>query len=152
MNHLDFRQRGTHAYAQLFMTIAELKLGDDAIDQAFLRMAFNVMAGNCDDHAKNFSFRLPQGGKWELAPAYDVTHACNPKGESTYQHLIGVNGKFRDISRDDLMKEADRFGVRRPLHLLSNVRDALKSWNEFAAQAELGKPSSDRVASDFQLL
>jgi len=152
MNHLDFRQRGTHAYAQLFMTIAELGLGDDAISQAFLRMVFNVMARNCDDHTKNFSFRLKQGEPWELAPAYDVTHAYNPKGEWTYQHLMSVNGKFRDITRDDLMTEADRFGVRRPQALLSRVRDALDSWNEFAGKAELGKASSDRVALDFRLL
>jgi serine/threonine-protein kinase HipA len=152
MSHLDFKQRGTHAYGQLFMTIAELGLGDDAASQAFLRMAFNVMARNCDDHTKNFSFRLKQGGAWELAPAYDVTHAYNPKGEWTYQHLMSVNGKFRDIVRDDLLKEADRFGVRRPQNLLSSVRDALDSWNEFAGEAGLGKSSSDRVAGDFRPL
>ncbi len=28
---------------------------------------------------KNFAFRLKQGGQWELAQAYDVTHAHNPK-------------------------------------------------------------------------
>ena len=38
-------------------------------------VALNVMARNCDDHTKNFSFILKQGGSWELAPAYDVTHA-----------------------------------------------------------------------------
>jgi serine/threonine-protein kinase HipA len=115
-------------------------------------MAFNVMARNCDDHTKNFSFRLKQGDAWELAPAYDVTHAYNPKGEWTYQHLMSVNGKFREITRDDLLKEADRFGIRRPLDKLSSVREALKSWGEFAKKAGLGKASLDRVASDFQLL
>jgi serine/threonine-protein kinase HipA len=104
MNHLDFGQRGTHAYAQLFMTIAKLGLGDEALSQAFLRMAFNVMARNCDDHTKNFNFRLKRGAVWELAPAYDVTHAYNPKGEWTYQHLMSVNGKFGDITSDDLLK------------------------------------------------
>ena len=29
-------------------------------------------------------------------PDHDVTHAYNPKGEWTYQHLMSVNGKFRD--------------------------------------------------------
>jgi serine/threonine-protein kinase HipA len=40
MNHLDFRQRGTHAYAQLFLTIARLNLADQALSEAFRRMAF----------------------------------------------------------------------------------------------------------------
>ena len=152
MDHLDFRQRGTHAYAQLFMTIGKLGLGDEALSQAFLRMVFNVMARNCDDHTKNFSFRLKQGEGWELAPAYDVTHAYNPKGEWTYQHLMSVNGKFADITRDDLLKEADRFAIRRPVALLANVRSALKNWPEFASQGGLGKSSLDAVASDFQWL
>src|SRR3546814_9109974 len=73
-------------------------------------MAFNVMARNCDDHTKNHAFLLREGGRWELAPAYDVTHAYNPSGEWTYQHLMGVNGRFDGITRDDLMAVARRFG------------------------------------------
>jgi serine/threonine-protein kinase HipA len=152
MDHLDYKQRATHAYAQLFMVVSRLRLGDEAIGQAFRRMAFNVMAKNCDDHTKNFSFRLKQGGAWELAPAYDLTHAYNPKGEWTYQHLMSVNGKFRDIARADLLMEADRFGVRRPLDLLADVRSALDQWPRFASEAGLGTETADRVVADFELV
>ena len=48
------------------------------------------LAANCDDHTKNLSFLMDESGKWQLAPAYDVTHAYNPKGEWTYQHLMSV--------------------------------------------------------------
>jgi serine/threonine-protein kinase HipA len=152
MNHLDFRQRGTHAYAQLFLTIARLNLGDEAVSQAFRRMAFNVMARNCDDHTKNLAFRLKQGRSWELAPAYDVTHAFNPKGEWTYQHLMSVNGKFQGITRDDLLADADRFSVRKPLEILAEVRAALENWLEFTLNAGLETSLRDRVASDFRLV
>jgi serine/threonine-protein kinase HipA len=151
MDHLDFRQRGAHAYAQLFMVLRRLRLGDEATGQVFRRMSFNVMASNCDDHTKNFAFRLKQGEGWELAPAYDVTHAYNPKGKWTYQHLMSVNGKFEGITRDDLLGEADRFGVRRPKDLLTDVRTALENWPSLARQAGLGKNTADRVAADFQL-
>ena len=152
MDHLDFRQRGTHAYAQLFLAITRLKLGDDALDQAFRRMCFNVMARDCDDHTKNFSFLLKQGATWEFAPAYDVTHAHNPKGEWTYQHLMSVNGKFDQITRDDLMEEGDRFMVRRPKNLVSHVRDAIENWPVHAKEAGLRESTRDRVAADFRLL
>lgn len=152
MDHLDFRQRGTHAYAQLFMVVSRLGLGDDAMGQVFRRMAFNVMARNCDDHTKNFSFRLKKGESWELAPAYDVTHAHNPGGKWTYQHLMSVNGRFNDITRDDLLAVADRFGVRRPKDLLADVRAALANWTASAKQAGTSATTSDRVAADFQLL
>lgn len=152
MSHLDYRQRATHAYAQLFMTIARLKLGDDANNQTFRRMAFNVMAKNCDDHTKNFAFRLKQGGTWELAPAYDVTHAYNPKGEWTYQHLMSVNGKFAGITRADLLAEADRFGVRRPQDALKDVRAALDQWPAFARQAGLSEKAAADIQTSFEPL
>ncbi|MGC1449592.1 MAG: type II toxin-antitoxin system HipA family toxin [Candidatus Sulfotelmatobacter sp.] len=152
MDHLDFRQRGTHGYAQLFLIAQRLKLAEPAMEQAFLRMCFNVMARNCDDHTKNFAFLLKEGQDWELAPAYDVTHAYNPKGEWTYQHLMSVNGKFNHITRDDLLQEADRFGVRRPKDILIDVGTALDNWPTFAREAGLSAPTSDRVAADFQRL
>lgn len=152
MDHLDYKQRATHAYAQLFMVIARLKLGDEAISQAFRRMAFNVMAKNCDDHTKNFAFRLKQGESWELAPAYDVTHAYNPHGEWTYQHLMSVNGKFSGITRADLLVEAERFGVRRAQDLLNDVRAALDSWQKFAIEAGLSTATANTIAADFELI
>jgi serine/threonine-protein kinase HipA len=148
MNHLDFRQRGTHDYSQLLMTASTLGLGDDAMEQIFRRMAFNVMARNCDDHTKNFGFILRQGQTWSLAPAYDVTHAYNPKGDWTYQHLMSVNQKFTDISREDLLGVADRFGIRKPVNALSDVRAAIDNWSQFAKQANLSQTLQDRVADD----
>lgn len=152
MDHLDFKQRGTHAYAQLFMTVAQLKLGDVAIDQSFRRMAFNVVARNCDDHTKNIAFRLKQGGKWELAPAYDMTHAYNLRGEWTYQHLMSVNGKFKNITREDFLVEADRFGVSRPNDILDVVQAAVEKWRQFAARAELSDSVAETVSKDFHLI
>jgi serine/threonine-protein kinase HipA len=152
MEHLDFKQRGTHAYAQLFMAVVRLKLGDAALEQVFRRMVFNVMARNCDDHTKNFSFRLKQGGVWELAPAYDVTHAYNPKGEWTYQHLMSVNGKFNDITRADILEEADRFTVPKRNESLADIRAALENWPTSAKEAGLNKIVVERVAKDFWLV
>jgi len=152
IDHLDFRQRGTHAYAQLFLVITRLKLGDDALAQAFRRMCFNVMARNCDDHTKNFGFLLKQGEPWQLSPAYDVTHAHNPKGEWTYQHLMSVNGKFNDITREDLLEEGDQFLVRRPKDLLNEVRAAIENWSAHAREAALREATTERVAADFRLL
>ncbi|HXC02657.1 MAG TPA: type II toxin-antitoxin system HipA family toxin [Opitutaceae bacterium] len=151
LSHLDYRQRATHAYEQYFLAISQLQLGDDALAQTFRRMAFNVMARNCDDHTKNIGFRLKQGGRWELAPAYDVTHAHNPKGEWTSQHLMSVNGKFDDIGRADLLTVADRFSVVRPATLLDEVKAAVEKWTTFAHEAGVAQPETHRVAKDFRL-
>jgi serine/threonine-protein kinase HipA len=81
-----------------------------------------------------------------------VTHAYNPKGEWTYQHLMSVNGKFDDITREDMVVEADRFGVVRPIDRLNAVHAALESWPRFAKEAGLSDSTSGRVAADFRLL
>jgi serine/threonine-protein kinase HipA len=115
-------------------------------------MAFNVMARNCDDHTKNFGFILREGRPWNLSLAYDVTHAYNPKGEWTYQHLMSVNQKFKDISKQDLLEVVDRFGVRRRENVLSDVRGAIQNWLQFAKQANLTPPLQSHVAKDLLLL
>ncbi len=129
----------------MFLAIDRLRLGYAAREEAFRRVAFNVMAANCDDHTKNVSFLLREGGAWELAPAYDVTHAYNPKGEWTYQHLMSVNGKFAGITRDDLLVVADRAGVGTARRVLAQVGDAVDRWPEFAKQAQVSAPEMTRV-------
>jgi serine/threonine-protein kinase HipA len=150
--HLDYKQRATHAYEQLFQVIDLLGLPQAAKQQAYLRMAFNVMAANCDDHTKNHAFVLRQGDAWQLAPAYDITHAHNPKGEWTYQHLMSVNGKFLEITRDDLLLVADRGGVSGARGLLADVRTAVDAWAEHAATAGLGEQDAANVAKDLKAL
>jgi serine/threonine-protein kinase HipA len=138
MAHVDYKKKGTNAYAQLFHTLGQLALPYEDLEEAFRRMVFNVMARNCDDHTKNFAFLLRQGGtRWKLAPAYDVTFAHNPKGEWTHQHLMSVNGKFKGFDVADLLAEADRFGVGTAKRVIEEVRAAVLRWPEFAQQADL---------------
>lgn len=152
MAHLDYKQKATHDYNQLLLTINQLRLGHAALEEAFRRMAFNVMAANCDDHSKNFSFLLRQSGSWELAPAYDVTHAHNPKGEWTYQHLMGVNGKFAGITRADCLAVADRFGIGPAPKLLKRVAEAIAEWPHFAAQAGISVKEMQRIGEQLTVL
>jgi serine/threonine-protein kinase HipA len=137
LGHLDFRQIGTHSYAQLFRVIDELDLGPDARAEAFRRMVFNVAAANCDDHTKNTSFVLPEGGRWALAPAYDLTYAYDPGSPWVRQHLMSVNGKTAEISRSDLAAVGDRFEVPGASRLIGEVLAAIDAWPDFAASADI---------------
>ena len=142
---LDYKQKGSHDYSQLFLTIKAILTGYDALEEAFRRMAFNVMAANCDDHTKNVSFLLREGKQWELAPAYDITHAYNPQGEWTHQHLLAVNGKFSGITRNDLLSVADRFGIGTAPQVLKQVGEAVSVWPDFSANAGVGPVESRRI-------
>ena len=148
MAHLDFRQRATHDVSQWFQTMRRLNMDYPAIEEAYRRVAFNVMAANCDDHTKNTSFLLREGGRWELAPAYDLTHAHNPNGEWTYQHLMSVNGKFNAITRGDLLAVAGESGIGTGPAVLAKVEKAIKAWPTYARKAGLAAAEIRRIAAD----
>jgi serine/threonine-protein kinase HipA len=151
MAHLDYKQKATHDVSQLFQAIGQLGLDYSAMEEAFRRTAFNVMAANCDDHTKNISFILRDGEAWNLAPAYDMTHAHNPHSEWINQHLLGVNGKFSDISRDDLLVVADRFGVGTAPQVLEEVGEAVSAWPEYAAKAGISPNETTRIRRDHRV-
>ena len=152
MDHLDFKKKSANSYAQLFMTMRQLKLGRPAEIEAFRRMALNVMGRNCDDHTKNFSFLLRKGGSWELSPAYDITFAHNPEGEWTNQHLMSVNGKFGEIAREDCLALADRFGIGEGPSILKQVRQAVEAWPDFAKKAGVQPSAIKRIKEQLRLL
>lgn len=148
MAHLDFKKKGANSYAQLFDTMVRLDLPYEQKEEAYRRMVFNVMARNCDDHTKNFAFRLRQAQSWELTPAYDVTFAHNPRGEWTSQHLMSVNGKFKDFTERDLLTEADRFAIGTAPRVIQQVRQAVMSWPVFAAEAGVGTRELERIQAE----
>ncbi len=152
MAHLDYKQKASHDYSQLFQTLSQLHLGYTALEEAFRRMAFNVMAANCDDHSKNFAFLLREGKGWTLAPAYDVTHAHNPDGEWTNQHLMAVNGKFTGVARTDLLAVADRFGIGTATKVLQQVGEAVSAWPDFAAEAKVSLGESNRIREHHRVI
>ena len=149
MQHLDFKQRSTHDYNQYFQVIRALRLPESALEEGFRRMVFNVLAANCDDHTKNLSFLMDESGQWQLAPAYDVTHAYNPKGEWTYQHLMSVNGKFQGITRADLEAVGDRFLIPGYRRIITTVVEAVRRWPGFAETAGLPPDEMTRIRNDF---
>lgn len=65
-------------------------------------MVFNIITGNRDDHAKNFSFLLDTEGMWKMAPAYDLT----PSFGFGDEHSAMVNGKGKGITGKDLLAAA----------------------------------------------
>lgn len=151
LSHLDFRQIGAHDYAQLFLVAdTPLDLGSAARAELFRRMTFNVAAAICDDHPKNFAFLLPQGGRWRLSPAYDVTHAHAPSSKWTHEHLMAVNGRRIGISRADVMEVGERFAVPGASDILNQVLEATSTWPTFAYEARLPEGTAQPIAADIE--
>lgn len=124
--HLDFNNPGAHSYEQAFRVTRRLVGDMRAQEELFRRMAFNVLAWNCDDHVKNVAYLMDRTGEWRLAPAYDVTYAYNPDGIWTGGHQMSVNGKRRDITDDDMLAAAAAAGLAKSLagEIIEQVRAA----------------------------
>jgi serine/threonine-protein kinase HipA len=146
--HLDFNAPYVHGYEQYLRAVLQMNLGARAIEQAWLRCAFNVAAVNCDDHTKNLAFLMDETGQWRLAPAFDVCFAHNPGVDKwTRKHQMLVNGKAWDIGGEDLLGLGSAFGVNRPKVLLETVADAIGRWPEFAKAAGVPRTRATHIAS-----
>lgn len=147
MKHFDYNMVNSYSYEQLFQTMRELKLPYPDAEQMFRRMAFNVMARNCDDHTKNFAFRLKKDQQWELAPAYDICHAYKPEHQWVSQHALSINGKRTGISRDDLLAIGKSIKNKKAAEMIDQISDTVTKWRTFADEVKIDGKLRDEIAS-----
>lgn len=74
----------------------------EEIEKLLKVMVFNVIIGNKDDHAKNFSF-IYKNRSWKLSPAYDILKSSGLGGE----HTTSVAGAGKP-TRQDMLKLAEQ--------------------------------------------
>jgi serine/threonine-protein kinase HipA len=132
INHFDYNAVSSFSYEQLFQTMRELKLSYAEAEQQFRRMVFNVISRNCDDHTKNFAFRLKKDGVWELAPAYDLCHAYKPDHRWVSQHALSINGKRKSIDKTDLLTIGRSIRCKQAVHIIDEIESTVMNWKLFA--------------------
>ena len=134
LQHIDFNDQYVFSYEGYLDSIRALGLGQRSVNEAYRRMVFNVATVNFDDHVKNFGFLMDHGGRWRLAPAYDVTYAENEAW--TRQHQMSVNGKFHSITRSDLLQVGKNYDLPEDgSAVIDQVVDSLSCWQDFASAA-----------------
>jgi serine/threonine-protein kinase HipA len=146
LKHFDYNLVNSFSYEQLFQCMRELRLTYADAEQMFRRMVFNVIARNCDDHTKNFSFLLRQGGKWELAPAYDICHAYRPGSEWVSQHALSINGKRKEITKADLLVIGESNRCKKASEIISEMTDTVHQWKMYADEVEVNPKLRDEIA------
>lgn len=144
-------------YEDLFLTCRRLNLTDVEMEELFRRIVFNVMGNNTDDHNKNFSFLLANGGRWTLSPAYDMTFIFNRFGTgSENDRCMSIAGKFRGVTRDDLLTLGRENGIRNPERIIDRIAESLRNFPDLAKKYGINprwgniiKETLDRQLSDF---
>lgn len=145
IQHYDFNEVRSYSYEQLFQTMRMLRLPYPDAEQMYRRMVFNVIARNCDDHTKNFAFRLKKGGNWELSPAYDICHAYRPDSIWVSQHALSINGKRKGIEKDDLINFAKAMNIKKPKNIISEINTKVQNWNDYADEVDVNKKQRDSI-------
>jgi len=146
LKHFDFNLVNSFSYEQLFQTMRELKLTYEDMEQLYRRMIFNVIARNCDDHTKNTAFRLKKGGKWELAPAYDICHAYRPDSEWVSQHALSINNKRKDITKEDLLIIGEFIKCKKSDKIIEEISYVVNQWKNFAEEVKVTPELRDAIA------
>lgn len=143
--HFDYRLLRAYSYEQAFGVMRMLRLPYSAAQELYRRLVFNVVVRNQDDHTKNISFLMDKNGKWQLSPAYDMGYAYNPDGGWTAMHQMSVNGKFDNITRDDLMALAATNNIKEATHIIEEVCEAASHWPDIAKECGVPSQMIDKI-------
>ena len=92
-------------YISLLKTTRALTQDIRETGKMFRQMVFNVLTGNRDDHARNFSF-LYLDDHWQLSPAYDLVKSNGFNG----QHSTTINGAGNP-GKSDIFSVAEQTGL-----------------------------------------
>ena len=149
--HYDYRNPRSYSYEQAFNVMRALRLPYSQAQEMYRRMVFNVVIRNQDDHTKNISFLMDRQGKWTLSPAYDMGFAYNPKGGWTAQHQMSINGKFDNITRQDLLEFAKRNNIKEATEIIDRIAEVSSRWPFLARECEVPQPMIDAIMPNLKL-
>ena len=149
--HYDYRNPRSYSYEQAFNVMRALRLPYSQAQEMYRRMVFNVVIRNQDDHTKNISFLMDRQGKWTLSPAYDMGFAYNPKGGWTAQHQMSINGKFDDITRQDLLEFARHNNIKEATEIIDRIGEVSSRWPRLARECEVPQPMIDAIMPNLKL-
>ena len=134
------------SYEDMFEVCRRLDLPAYEQSELFRRMVFNIMGGNVDDHAKNFSFTMDENGEWHISPAYDMIFTVNPEGNFyENEHSLSIVGKVDGITEEDLVRFAKQNGIKNAHRIIEEVCQAITRFHDYASKYFVDDYWKDRV-------
>lgn len=127
------------SYALLAHTMRQrFRHAERDVHELFARIAFNIIVGNNDDHARNHAAFWD--GKWlDLTPAYDVCPGPRGGGEIKQMMEIGDDG-YRDSKLAGCVERAGTYllNEKQAREIIDNqIEIVTRDWDEVCDLAEL---------------
>jgi len=107
------------------------------ITDLFIRVVFSFIVGNSDMHLKNLSLieTDENSGSYILSDAYDMLPVNTVNPADTEQTALTLNGKKRNLHRNDFLKFADACQIDRAV--AGKIIDRMKGYeSEFIRKTE----------------
>lgn len=142
--HADYRAPSLDYKDILAATFALTRDRQQSLE-AFRRAAFNVLACNRDDHARNFAFLMDERGEWRISPAFDLTFSSGPGG----YHTTSIMGEPLEPRRAHLLDLAKAAGISAQLaeRALNKVERAVRTFAATAKDAGVSAKTIKEVGA-----
>lgn len=116
------------------------------LTQLWMRILFNVLVSNTDDHLRNHGFIFDNTG-WRLSPAYDI----NPTLNATGLHL-NIDEISNSLDVDLVFEVSDYFQISKAeaLKISDKIFNAVSKWEFFAKKAGIDKGERDLLSNCFK--
>lgn len=121
---------GARSYARLADEMFRRGLPDEDRRELYMRMVYNALVGNADDHPRNHAIVFVEGG-WRLSPMYDVLPLLD-EGSARYLSMaVGLDGA--KVSRANLLSQCRHFALsedeaKMMLEQVAGWEDELKDY------------------------
>ncbi len=115
------------------------------LQELYRRVAFNICAGNTDDHFRNHGFLLTPKG-WTLSPAYDMNPTLNEQ-----QNLL-ISSSSNESDLNILLSACEEYMIDQgtATKIIKEIVNALKEWKQLAVRLQISKSEIDLFSYRFE--
>jgi serine/threonine-protein kinase HipA len=118
---------------------------NENLKQLWIRIAFNVIVKNTDDHLRNHGFLLTSEG-WELSPAYDMNAV--PTGNGLTLNISDTDNAL-DLELVTEVAPYFRISKQEANATLSHLKSTAAQWREIAAKYKIPAKEHDYMSAAF---
>jgi serine/threonine-protein kinase HipA len=118
---------------------------NENLKQLWIRIAFNVIVKNTDDHLRNHGFLLTSEG-WELSPAYDMNAV--PTGNGLTLNISDTDNAL-DLELVTEVAPYFRISKQEANATLSHLKSTAAQWREIAAKYKIPAKEQDYMSAAF---
>ena len=140
-----------YSYDELLRLTRYLTGSQQAVNEQFKRMIFNIVGRNQDDHAKNFSFIMDKNGIWNISPAYDITFS-NGTGY-TKNHQLSLNGKTNNFTLNDILQLAKKHSIKDNIakEYIEQTVEVFSKFKNKAKEIDVNEQTYNRIYNELRL-